>query len=345
MGLVIGMWGLGFLINPAITGYLSDPVKQFPDSHVVQVFEPLLTAFPFLLPNIAGCLFCLIAYVLVHSFVEETLPPERRQSFTIFPCKNNSETGGQPVSREKIVALLPEEDGGGLDEELSTEPATISSLWKRKATREHLLAYWAYSFLIVSLEESFPLFCLSKASGLAIQEKNIGEIFSGSGFFYITIQYFLLVGFVKKFGFYKTMQIGAAVSVPFCILIPLSLITNRDLPDGTLALSTFLLLSVVYAVVQVFSVLVISTLTMTTNRTVPSHHMGSMQGLSMIGGSIAKAAGPAFSGILFSSSVGYFIPPYGSIVVFGFFSFLGLWLAVKMGRLQEYENSPGTSVK
>ena len=128
MGLVIGMWGLGFLINPAITGYLSDPVKQFPDSYVVRVFEPFLTAFPFLLPNVVGCLFCLIAYVLVHSFVEETLPPERRQSFTIFPCKNkimrtvsswglfkhlheDSETGGS-VSRE-IVALQPEEGGGG----------------------------------------------------------------------------------------------------------------------------------------------------------------------------------------------------------------------------------------
>ena len=50
----------------------------------------------------------------------------------------------------------------------------------------------------MSLEELFPLFCLSRASGLAIQEKNIGEIFSMSGLFFITIQYFLLVGFVTQ---------------------------------------------------------------------------------------------------------------------------------------------------
>ena len=197
----------------------------------------------------------------------------------------------------------------------------------------------------MSLEELFPLFCLSRASGLAIQEKNIGEIFSMSGLFFITIQYFLLVGFVRKFGFYKTLTIGAFASVPFCAPIPLSLFTNRDVPEGTLALSTFLLLSAVYAVVQVFSVLVISTLTMTTNRTVPSQHMGSMQGLSMVGESIAKAVGPAFSGILFSSSVGYFIPPTGSIVVFSIFSFLGICLALKMGRLQEYEKLAGYTYK
>lgn len=345
MGLVLGMWGLGFLINPAITGYLSDPVKQFPDSHVVRVFEPFLTAFPFILPNVVGCIFCLIAYVLVHSFVEETLPPERRHYFTIFPCMDKTmrtlsswrlfkhfhedfETGG-PVSGE-IVAL--EE---GLDGELSTESATISYLLKRRATREHLMVYWAHSFLIVGLEELFPLFCLSRASGLAIEEKNIGKLFSGSGFFFVTMQYFLLTGLVKKFGFYKTLWIGSCAGIPFCALIPLSLITNRGVSEGTLALSTFLLLSAVYAVVQVFSSLAISTLTMTTNRTVPSQHRGAMQGLSTVGGSIAKAAAPAFSGIFFSSSVDYFIPPFGSIAVFSFFSFLGICLAVKVCELED----------
>lgn len=370
MGLVIGTWGLGFLINPAITGFLSEPAKQFPESFLVRTFEPLLTAFPFLLPNVVGSLFCLIADGLVHSFVEETLPLEQREFLTLLPCKKklvrtasscgllkqsdeDPETDG-PASSE-TGSLMPEEDVVEWSGELTVEwsgdfslessrefrppPATLSSLLRREATREHLLVYWAYSFLIVGLEESFPLYCLSKASGMAIGEKIIGEIFSGSGFFFITIQYFLLTGLVKRFGFYKTLTIGGFASVPFSALIPLTLITNRNAPEGSLTILSFMLLSGVYAVVQVFSVLVISTLTMTTNRTVPPHHRGTMQGLSMVGGSIAKAAGPAFSGIFFSSSVRYFIPPTGSIVVFGLFSFLGICVALKMGRLQIYENS------
>merc|ERR1719491_116530 len=81
IGLVLGMWGYGFLINPAITGYLSDPIKQYPNSKLVEFFGTLLRAFPFFLPNFVGCLFCLIAYILVLNFVEETLPLERRESF------------------------------------------------------------------------------------------------------------------------------------------------------------------------------------------------------------------------------------------------------------------------
>jgi hypothetical protein len=38
------------------------------------------------------------------------------------------------------------------------QPATISSLWADKTTREHLIVYWVFSFLMVAVDESFPLF-------------------------------------------------------------------------------------------------------------------------------------------------------------------------------------------
>ena len=89
LALILGMWGYGFLLNPAISGYLSDPVKQYPNSKVVETFAGTLRSFPFLLPNLTGFLFCLIAYVLVDNFVDETLPPEKCQHFqwnSLFPC-------------------------------------------------------------------------------------------------------------------------------------------------------------------------------------------------------------------------------------------------------------------
>ena len=353
MALIMGMWGYGFLINPAIAGFLSDPVKQHPDAEFVEMLEPILTAYPFILPNVVGCLFCLIAYILVHNFVEETLPVEKRQQFglnTIIPFRKNVirsvsswglfkhlDYAQAEISDETVISSPPskEKRGGEIAKE-EEEPATIHSLWKRKATRQHLLVYWVFSFIVITVDETFPLFCMSKASGLAIQEKMIGKILSGTGFFYITIQYFLLTGLVDRFGIYRTLRIGAFLSVPLCSLIPVTLITNKDTPEGTLTLLTFVFLSIVYAIARVFSSVVFSTISMTLNQTVPAHQRATMNGLSMLGGSFAKACGPAFGGILFSSSVGYFTPPNGSVVVYSIIAFLGLCLGVQTLFLEEY---------
>ena len=83
MAIVMGTWGYGFLINPAIAGYLSDPIKQYPNAQWVQWLKPILQLQenPFLLPNLVGCLYCLLGFFLVHNYVQETLPENKRQSF------------------------------------------------------------------------------------------------------------------------------------------------------------------------------------------------------------------------------------------------------------------------
>lgn len=165
MALVLGMWGYGFLINPAISGYLSDPVKQYPDAKLVTISRPLLEEFPFLLPNIVGCFVCLAGYVLIHNFVEETLPEEKRQQFrltNILPCTKSNHPIMRNVSSwglfkhlhnshgeisEELNAILPScEDKGGAAEKDREDSATISSLIKREGTRQHMLVYWGYSF-------------------------------------------------------------------------------------------------------------------------------------------------------------------------------------------------------
>ena len=55
------------------------------------------------------------------------------------------------------------------------QPATISSLWADKTTREHLILFWAFSFLMVAVDESFPQFCISKSGGpLALSCRRLG---------------------------------------------------------------------------------------------------------------------------------------------------------------------------
>ena len=151
------------------------------------------------------------------------------------------------------------------------------------------------------------------------------------------MQYLLLTKLVDGFGFYKSLRIGAFCSIPLVCLIPLSLLTNMGAPPGTLTWPTLIFLSVVYAVVRAFASVTFSTLTMTTNRTVIPAHRATMNGLSMLGGSLAKGAGPAFTGILFSTSVDNITPPYGSVVVYSTISLLGLGLFVQSLLLSEHE--------
>ena len=366
MAIVLGMWGYGFLINPAISGYLSDPIKQYPDTEFVRIFGPVLEKFPFCLPNLVGSLFCLVGYVMNHKFVEETLPEEKRQQFrlpSILPCVKK-DTILRNVSSWGLFKHLHNSEGE-LSEDLnviisqsqekyeqrsekyghSEDSPTIYSLFQRQGTRQHLLIYWAYSFLIVLLDEVFPLYCISKSSGLGITEKIIGNILSGTGLFYVAMQYFLITRLVDQYGLYKSLRIATFFSVPFGCLIPFSLITNENAPDGTLAFTSLVFLSVLYAVIRSFSSVVFSTITMTTNRTVPEHHRASMNGLAMLGGSLAKSLGPLFGGILFSTSVNHVTPPFGSVVVYTIIGFLGTFLGVWAYFLREYDKYEPLSPK
>ena len=98
MGAVFGMWGVGFLLSPAVSGWLAEPVQQYSAAALVRwgLWNPVL-------------------------------------------------------------------------------------LWKRKRMRSHLIAYWLYSFVIICIDEAFPLFCMSKSGGLGISEAVIGKVLSASG--------------------------------------------------------------------------------------------------------------------------------------------------------------------
>lgn len=197
----------------------------------------------------------------------------------------------------------------------------------------------------MAVDETFPLYCISKTSGLGITEKIICRILSGSAVFYICIQYFLITGMVSRFGFYKSLRIATFLSIPLAFFVPVSLVINRGAPEGTLALASFVFVSAVYGIIRSFSSVVFSTITMTMNRTVPENQRASMNGLSMLGGSFTKALGPLFGGILFSTSVNHVTPPFGSIVVYSTIAFLGVCLGIQAYFLREYDGQEGESAK
>lgn len=366
--IIMGAWGYGFLLNPALGGYLADPMSQYPDSKLFVWLDSFLnmTEYPFLLPNLVGGVFCLVACFLVSSFVEETLPsPDRVVNFrwdiklkkalgseVEAPTKENSSDtasrGGYSADtwRDKNGlsrwnSMSSSETGRSHPPSPPSKPfdvsqpnekketATIKSLLKRPATRKHLILYWIYSFLMLMVDETFPLYCMSKDSGLGVVEKMIGNLLSGAGAFYLLLQFFLLTTLVDRYGLYNTMKIGAFFSIPMVILLPLTLITNRGGEEGKLTWCTFVFVSVVYAVLRACTSVTIMTISMTTNRTVPAHQRATMNGLSTMGGSVVKAAGPVFAGLLFSESVKRISPPIGSVFVWTVISFMGLGFFVQ----------------
>mmetsp|Transcript_24535 Transcript_24535/g.37855 ORF Transcript_24535/g.37855 Transcript_24535/m.37855 type:complete len:543 (+) Transcript_24535:31-1659(+) len=341
MALALGMWGYGFLICPAISGYLSDPVRAYPDSQLVQAFEPWLSAFPFVLPNLVGAFLCMASFFAVTLNVEETLAEEKRQPFTIatlFNLKKKDNGAAEVVEVPRGESSLSQVEKPKQNNE--HEPVTMYSIWKRKSTRQHLILYWTYSFLLISIDESFPLFCISHDSGLGLSEQMIGNILSGTGVFYVLIQYFLITGLVKQFGVYGALRLGTVFSIPFAMFIPFSLYLNRGETEAdSVNLVTYCFVAVSYSMVRTFSSVVFSGITIAVNKTVPSHMRATMQGFSMLGGSLAKATGPAFAGSLFAFSVssGLFEAPWGSVFAFCLIGFMGCLHVILSFQLEEFD--------
>jgi MFS family permease len=205
------------------------------------------------------------------------------------------------------------------------QPATISSLWADKTTRDHLILFWAFSSLTLAVDELFPLFCISKSGGLGLSENSIGTILSASGLIYATGQYVVYSFLIQWFGLYGSMRIGALLGSPIMALVPISLYLNRGQPHDALTWSAFEFLSILMAVYRICGLAFFSSIIVATNRTVSPSHLGTMNGLAGLGGSVANGIGPTFAGVLvaFSLSSGVFTPEVGAIFMFLVIGVLG----------------------
>ena len=226
----------------------------------------------------------------------------------------------------------------------STEAsATMASLWSRPDTRIHLIVYWVFSFVMSCIDESFPLFCISKEAGLGIAEKSIGKILSGSGMIFAACQYFVYTAIVNRVGLYGSIKVGSITVIPLILLIPLSRVFNRGSEEGEISWTTLLYLSAVFAVLRIFGLVIFSSITVTTNRTVPVSLRATMNGLSMLGGSAAKGLGPVFAGYLVAFSVTSFHA--GGLFIFAVIALFASMVAIPSCTLLEtfsYQACPET---
>jgi len=128
----------------------------------------------------------------------------------------------------------------------------------------------------------------------------------------VTLQYLIYAAVVNRWGVYPALKMGGLLSVLIVMAIPLLVPLNAP--------STM-------AAVRIFRMIFQSCITIATNTTVPVTQRATMNGLSMLGGSVSKGLGPAFAGWLvsFSLSSGVVDPTmWGSTLIFGCIGGLGV---------------------
>jgi len=176
--------------------------------------------------------------------------------------------------------------------------------------------------------EAFPLFCIAKKGGLNLTETGIGKILSGAGAIFIIGQYFSFTLLVSRFGIYKTLLISSIFATPVTIFMPFSLYLNRlQTETNSLSWLAYIFLISIYACKNIGINVLVSSITIATNRTVSADQRASMNGISMLGGSIVKALGPACAGFLISFLLGgnTVAPVAGSIILYGIISCIGIF--------------------
>jgi hypothetical protein len=198
---------------------------------------------------------------------------------------------------------------------------SMISLWRKQEIRTRLCLHWCFSFLSISLDEAFPLFCMSTTAGFGLSEIQIGKILSTCGLFFVISQYFAHSIVYDRFGLNGSIRVGSLCSI-FVFFIPLSVLLNRGASPGQLRWSTFLYLAIVLGMFRSLSMIFFANLAVSLNRTVPVEARATMNGFAMLGASIANGCGPAFGGVLVACSISI-LKSNGSCLIFGTVGLVG----------------------
>ena len=344
VGLIMSMRAWGYLVAPAMAGYLADPlmVRENKLGHDVQsnsneVFTQLLQSFPYLLPNLLGTILCWLTAIAVFSIVPETLENCQSIKFTRAPCKRKCAQSTQQSiyisgtygSLENVCDDEDENDNTNCcwDRNEESNETSIRSIWSRRNTRNHLIAYWLYSFVVISIDEAFPLFCIARNNGLGqFSESDIGAILSIAGLIFAIGQFHTYSWIVDRFGVYGSLSFGCWAGVLPISLIPCAaLIAHYGNQIGVEIYTAVLM-----GLAKIFQSAFFSGITVATNRTVPKEMRSSMNGFGGVGAGAAKALGPILAGYWMARCLSHDIDGktyYGSVLAFVGLSCLSLPIA------------------
>lgn len=322
VGRVMSMRAYGFLIAPAVAGFLADPLDvrekglaystNVDDSVLHISFYKLLSKYPYLLPNLLGAVLCWASAMAVYLCIPETMPQFRstrllgkdflqcaRRIYDRKQCSKDVQQDafiglktGDSSSDNPVQHYGSTQNDDKLDDAMSS--ASLKLIWSRRKTRVHLIAYWLFSLFIINIDEAFPLYCISRNTGLGgLQENEIGKILSASGVIFAILQYRVYTMICDQFGIYGSLHFGASLGILPVALFPLaSLVYTNENKRWSM-----LYLSLLSGITKVFQSAFFSSITVATNRTVPAEMRSRTNALGSIGAGLSKAVGPLIVGI------------------------------------------------
>lgn len=298
VGMVMSMRAWGFLVAPAIAGFLADPLmvrentgssnSVLPNTRLLR----LLYKYPYLLPNLLGAVLCWSAAVAVYFIVPETLE-RQKQDYTTIP--SSVYPNGTYGSLEDVDLDRNNDDDTKCCWHISKTSNTtgITSIWSRRNTGNHLIAYWLSSFVIISIDEAFPLYCIARNNGVGqLNESDIGTILSISGIIFAVGKFHIYTWIVDRFGLYASLSFGCWLGI-----VPISLIPCAyAMAHLSSVLGVTIYLALLIGMTKIFQSAFFSAITVATNRTVRKQMRSSMNGLGGVGAGGAKALGPLVTG-------------------------------------------------
>ena len=314
VGRVISMRAYGFLIAPAVAGFLADPldIREKGLEHIESVegsvmkilYYKVLSKYPYLLPNLLGAILCWISAMAVYLCIPETKPIHKSAKRIVRDFIQSSQNSSEQESQEAASIYLKTEDNSLSQQhpqhyesisndgkcDSSVSPISLKTLWSRIRTRNHLIAYWLYSLVVINIDEAFPLYCISRNTGLGgLQEKDIGKILSASGVIFAIGQYKVYIKLCDTAGIYDSLLWAVYLGVLPVALFPLASLTVSKW-------WSMFYLALLSGITKVFQSAFFSSITVATNRTVPAEMRSRMNALGSIGAGMSKAFGPLVVG-------------------------------------------------
>ena len=344
------MWW-GTVLGPCLGGALSNP-GTFSRDTILMPDKELEQDYPFLLPNIVGAILCLVSMIFVAVYVcEESIHENKMAGADSSWDVNTPAAAGEKspliaatttTTTVKNTTKLPS---------LRARWEQVKMVWEIPTTRLHFIAYWAFSFVVVCIDEAMPLFLIARLSGPGLSPNQIGWILSTAALLVALYQQFKKKHEEQRL--YSRLRIASIMGNVPSVLIPLALTINggtyyylkskaasarldgevdRDFDDllllgepGKLRWTTFIFLVSVTGCLKVFTSFYFALIGVVTSRTVPPSDKDAVARIMTLGALCARAIAPVFAGLL----VSYFMTE--SWVPNAGFEAVVLWTIIGLG--------------
>jgi len=189
-------------------------------------------------------------------------------------------------------------------------PSNADSVLRERVVLQATGAYGLLAFSYIIIDETLPLFMKFDVAkgGLSFTSSEIGFVLSCSGAVMLCFNMLILptLGKYSKLTLYKTTNL---VAIPFTMAWPLAGLLNSRLVEShrlqPKSPIMYLALLGISSVKNSLAVVTFTAVIILVNHSVPSRYLGKVNGMGQSFAALARAAGPALGGALWSITIRY----------------------------------------